>query len=111
MGSLSFPHPRLFSYLNIPYAKPLIELRGWRSGKNIQTRIASSCSMNSLKTSYDLPILNEQNILVKILYFIFISVFISSLFIITVCDGFFVYEIVSFANEMLDGQRRALDTG
>jgi len=67
--------------------------------------------MNSLKTSYDLPILNEQNILVKILYFIFISVFISSLFIITVCDGFFVYEIVSFANEMLDGQRRALDTG
>ena len=32
--------------------------------------------MNSLKTSNDLPISNEQNILVNILYFIFIYLLI-----------------------------------
>ena len=65
--------------------------------------------MNSLKTSYDLPISNEQNILVKILYFIFIYLLI--VFVIKLLVGtwsllkfiyyrrfyrFFVYEIESY---------------
>ena len=89
--------------------KALKELRGWRYGKYIQTRIASSCIMNSLKTSNDLPISNEQNILVNILYFIFIYLLI--VFVIKLLVGtwsllkfiyyrrscrFFVYEIESY---------------